>query len=36
MSGPYGQDIEFVVVVYYLIAGLVLAVTGLIEWVQRR
>ena len=35
MSGPYGQDIEFVVVVY-LIAGLVLAVTGLIEWVQRR
>ena len=35
MSGPYGQDIEFVVVAY-LIAGLVLAVTGLIEWVQRR
>ena len=35
MSGPYGQDPEFVV---YLIAaaGLVLAVTAIIEWVQGR
>ena len=35
MSGPYGQDGEFVV---YLVAivGLVLVVTAIVEWVQRR
>jgi hypothetical protein len=35
MSGPYGQDPEFVAVIC-LVAALVLAVTAIVEWVQRR
>ena len=34
MNGPYNQDLEFTAVVL-LLAGLVLAVTGVAEWAQR-